>query len=75
MPYTPEQNGSAKRENRTIVEAVRAMMHAKDLPQGLWAELVNAAVYILNRTGPTTMNKSPCEIWYNKSLEFGTYAL
>lgn len=54
MPYTPEQNGCAERDNRTIVEAARAMMHAHEqLPQGLWAELANTAVYILNRTGPT----------------------
>ncbi|KAG8182493.1 hypothetical protein JTE90_020409 [Oedothorax gibbosus] len=31
MPYTPEQNGSAERENRTIVENARSMLHSKDL--------------------------------------------
>lgn len=32
MPYTPEQNGAAERENRTLVESGRSMFHAKDLP-------------------------------------------
>jgi hypothetical protein len=30
-PYTLEQNGSAERENRTIVESIRSMLHAKQL--------------------------------------------
>lgn len=33
------------------LESAKAMMHAhEELPQKLWAELVNTAVYILNRT-------------------------
>ncbi len=47
MPYCPEQNGSAERENRTLVECARTMIHAKDLPTKLWAEAVNTAAYIL----------------------------
>ena len=68
MPYTPEQNGCSERENRTIVESARAMMHSHDdIPQGLWAEMTNTATYILNRTGPTPIvEKSPYELWYGK---------
>ncbi|GBN41194.1 Retrovirus-related Pol polyprotein from transposon TNT 1-94 [Araneus ventricosus] len=40
MPYTPEQNGAAERENRTIVEAARSILHHKGLPLKLWAEAV-----------------------------------
>ncbi|CAG9571437.1 unnamed protein product [Danaus chrysippus] len=29
--YTPEQNGKAERDNRTLVEAARTMLHAKNL--------------------------------------------
>lgn len=32
VAYIPEQNDSAERENRTIVEAARAMIHTKHLP-------------------------------------------
>lgn len=67
MPYTPEQNGAAERENRTLVESGRSMLHAKDLPLKLWAEAVNTAAYILNRTGPTSVNeKTPFELWFGK---------
>lgn len=67
-PYTPEQNGCAERENRTVVEAARAMMHAHEqLPKELWGELVNTAVYVLNRTGPTPVEgKVPYELWFGK---------
>ena len=66
-PYTHEQNGIAERENRFVVETVRSMLHAKDLPIKLWAEAVNTAEYILNRTGPSLMEgKTPYELWYGK---------
>lgn len=42
VTYTPEQNGQAKRENRTLVEAVKSIL-VKNLPKKLWAEAVNIA--------------------------------
>lgn len=79
VPYTPEQNGSVEREMRTIVEAARSMLHMKDIKYALWAEAMNTAVYILNRTGTSTVKgKTPYELWYDKqaSIEhfhvFGT---
>lgn len=64
-PYTPEQNGGAERENRTIVEAARSMLNPSKLPKGLWAEACNTAAYLLNRTGKSSVqNKVPYELWY-----------
>ena len=37
VPYNPQQNGVAKRKNRTICEAAKAMMHDLDLPTSIWA--------------------------------------
>lgn len=48
-PFTPEQNGKAERDNRTIVECARTLLHAKNLPKIMWAEATAYAVYILNR--------------------------
>ncbi|GBP94422.1 Retrovirus-related Pol polyprotein from transposon TNT 1-94 [Eumeta japonica] len=48
-PYTQNKMGVQK-EIRTIVESARSMLYARDLPLDLWAEAVNCAVYILNRT-------------------------
>jgi transposase InsO family protein len=68
MPYTPEQNGCSERENRTLVEAARTWLHSRgELPQKLWAELINTAAYVLNRTGPTRVkDKVPYELWFGK---------
>lgn len=69
MPYTPEQNGAAERDNRTLVEAARTMLHAKDLPEKLWPEAINTAAYVINRTGATGVEgKSPYELWFNKPV-------
>lgn len=65
-PYTPQQNGKAERENRTIVESARTMLLAKGLPKSLWAEAVNCAVYVLNRTVWSTGGKTPYEQWIGK---------
>ncbi|CAG4933546.1 unnamed protein product [Colias eurytheme] len=62
--YTPEQNGRAERENRTIVESARSMLYARDVPLELWAEAVQCATYILNRTSSTqTPNTTAFELW------------
>ena len=68
MPYTPEQNGCSERKNHTVVETARSIMHTHgNIPQKLWAEMINAAVYILNRTGTYNIaGVSPYELWYGK---------
>jgi hypothetical protein len=67
-PYTPQQNGKSERDNRTIVESARTMIQAKKLPLLLWAEAVNTAVYVLNRTLSSINNKkTPYEMWMSKA--------
>ena len=61
--YTPEQNGKAERENRTLVEAARSMLFAKNLTKNLWAEAINTAAYVLNRSRKSNLNKTPIEFW------------
>lgn len=68
--YTPEQNGRAERENRTLVEAARTLLYSsKNLDKSFWAEALNTVVYILNRTGPSPQKEqSPYELWHKKSV-------
>ena len=47
--YTLEQNGIAKRKNRSVVEAAQTMLEEKRMPKFYWAEVVRTAVYIQNR--------------------------
>ncbi|GJT46671.1 putative ribonuclease H-like domain-containing protein [Tanacetum coccineum] len=46
---TPQQNGVAKRRNRTLIEAARTMLADSKLPTTFWAEAVNTACYVQNR--------------------------
>ena len=66
-PQTPEQNGVAERFNRTMIESARSMLYHSKLPLNFWAEAVNTAVYIRNRS-PTVScgNKTPFECWFQK---------
>lgn len=64
-PYSPQQNGVSEMKNRTIVEMARSLMKHWNLPNKLWAEVVNTAVYLLN-ISPTraVKNKTPYESWH-----------
>lgn len=67
VPYTPQQNGCIEREMRTITEAARTILLSSDLNKTLWAEAVNTAVYVINRTGKSRIkNVTPYELWYKK---------
>lgn len=69
-PYTPQQNGAAERENRTIVEAARSMLQSSKLPKAMWAEACNTTAYILNRTGISSkVDKVPYELWYGRDIK------
>ncbi|GJT24279.1 ribonuclease H-like domain-containing protein [Tanacetum coccineum] len=60
---TPQQNGVAKRKNRTLIEAARTMLADSLLPVIFWAEAVNTACYVLNRVLVTkTQNNTPYEL-------------
>nr|GEV84198.1 copia protein [Tanacetum cinerariifolium] len=60
---TPKQNGVVKRQNRTLVEAVRTMLSASQLPLFFWAEAI----------ATETLNQTPLHFWlhllYNQNGE------
>ncbi|GKF38722.1 ribonuclease H-like domain-containing protein [Tanacetum coccineum] len=60
---TPQQNGVAKRRNKTLIEAARTMLVDSKLPTTFWAEAVNIAYYVLNRVLVIKPhNKTPYEL-------------
>jgi hypothetical protein len=48
--HTPQHNGIAERRNRTIVERIRALLHASGLPKNLWGEAACHVIWLMNRT-------------------------
>ena len=46
VPYTPQQNKVVEWKNISLKEISYCMLHAKSLPQRLWAEELNYATYI-----------------------------
>ncbi|BBH01574.1 transposable element gene [Prunus dulcis] len=58
VAYSPQQNGVAERKNRTVMEMARAMMHEKKIPLKFWAEAVNTAVYLQNRSPTSALDNS-----------------
>lgn len=62
-PYSPEQNGVSERANRTIVEAARSVLHAKELPLELWGEAVSYVIFTLNRVANSS-DITPYQLWY-----------
>ena len=49
VPHTPQQNGHAKRFNRTILEKAEAMHQYACLPKVFWQATVETALHIYNR--------------------------
>ncbi|CAJ2635927.1 unnamed protein product [Trifolium pratense] len=62
--YTPQQNGVSERKNRTLLNIVRSMIHAKNVPKRFWPEAVKWATYVMNGS-PTLSVKdmTPEEAW------------
>ena len=72
--HTPQQNGLAERDNRTLFEGVRTLLASnKALPITLWAEATNHKIYVLNRSlSSTCPTMTPHEAWYNVKPDLST---
>ena len=64
VPKNPEQNDTAERMNRTLMESVRSMLADSGLPQRFWAEALSTAVYLRNRSPTKSLPETtPFEVW------------
>ncbi|GAU34012.1 hypothetical protein TSUD_212730 [Trifolium subterraneum] len=62
--YTPQQNGVSERKNRTILNMVRSMISARNVPKRFWPEAVNWATYVMNRSlTHVVQDLTPEEAW------------
>ena len=70
IPYNPQQNGVAKRKNRSIIEVLNFMIHDQDIPMHLWEEAVKTIVYVHNRFSHNSVgNKNPEEMFSGEKAE------
>ena len=71
MRHTSQQNGLAKRMNKTLVDKVRCVFIHSKLPMTLWAETLSIACYIVNRSPYSGINfKTPIELWIGKPADY-----
>lgn len=65
MPHAPQQNGVVEHKKRTLVECTRSMLQGKDLSKSFWAEAINTAIYLKNRSPTRYLGlKTPFEALY-----------
>jgi hypothetical protein len=70
-PHTHQQNGSAERKHRYIVETGLALLAHSHVPIKFWDEAFLTVIYLINRL-PTQLidNKCPLERLLNTSLNY-----
>ncbi|GJW27376.1 retrotransposon protein, putative, ty1-copia subclass [Tanacetum coccineum] len=67
----PQQNGLAKRMNRTLMDKVRCLLIQSGLPKTFWAEATCTAAYLINRSPSTAIEKKiPIELWSGHSSDY-----
>lgn len=73
-PYNPEQNDVAERLNRTLMESARCLLIQAGLPPIFWAEAVNTANFIHNRSPVSKLDrKSPYQAWHGSAPDVGNF--
>jgi hypothetical protein len=64
--YCPQQNGTAERENQSLLSQARTMLNASGLPKELWPEAVHMATYVSNRCITSKRLITPYELWFSR---------
>ena len=71
VPKNPEQNGVSERMNRTLVEMLRCMLEESRLPKKFWAEALNTAAYLRNRSPTKSLNgRTPFEVLFQNKPSY-----
>jgi hypothetical protein len=73
IAYTPQQNGVAKRKNRTLVEMVNALLCNSGLNKSFWGEALVTACYILNRIPQKKSKVTLYELWKKRKLNLNYF--
>lgn len=66
--HTAQQNGTAERMNRTLIEKGKSLLFDADLPKTYWAEAINMALYLVIRTVSSSHGKVPGKLHLDKNF-------
>ncbi|WVZ05968.1 hypothetical protein V8G54_019314 [Vigna mungo] len=70
VPGMPQHNGVVERMNRSLTERARSMRVQSGLPKQFWAEAVNTAAYLINRSPSVPLeHKISEEVWSGKEVK------
>ena len=70
-PHTPEQNGTAERKHRHIIETCLSLLTEAHMPSKFWDEAVSTAVYLINRLPtPVLKNRSSFEVLFKEQPNY-----
>lgn len=71
VKHTPQQNGLAKRMNRTLLDRMSCMLLNAKLPKSFWGEVITAAAYLINRSPSSVIGfNTPMEMWSGKAADY-----
>ena len=71
VPKTPQQNGVAKRMNRTVCDRIRCMLSHAKLPKSFWGEAMRTIVDLINLPPSYPLEDDiPKRIWTGKFVSF-----
>jgi transposase InsO family protein len=62
-PYSPQSNGVAERNNRTLTDLINATLESTDMPYEWWGEAIVTTNFVLNRVVTKNREVTPYEGW------------
>lgn len=66
-PYTPKQNGLAKRKHRHLVETARCLLNHTNIPLRFWSFAIQTEAYVINcPPTPTLQHQTPYSVLFKQ---------
>lgn len=71
FPHTHEQNGTAERKHKHIMEKGLTLLAQSSMPFMFWDEAFRASIFLISRLPtPVLQNKTPLEMLFHKSPDY-----
>ena len=75
-PYTPQQNGVAERNNRSLKEMASCLIEARDICPKTWDESISCASHIQNISfHKSVKGMTPYEAWFGQKPNVSNFII